>query len=86
MVKYRIVSETTNSMKTRTWFIERKGSFKWFKVKVNEDVITIVKQFTSFDEAELYLFKNYFSIELGGKIYQPSSNEYHFTSFSAGNY
>ena len=89
MSKYRIVSEKTiNSgkeeqelfyiQKYNSWF-KRKLGFYWEFIHYHEDVKHHRPCFNSYEDAETYLYKNYFKYY--GEVFK-SSNVYSFTKYS----
>ena len=75
MKKYRIVSETNQTLTNPVFFIEVKKWYGWRKIKISDNNRFNYLTFKSYEDAENHMEKNYF---LDGVVYKPYSNEYHY--------
>jgi len=80
MPKYRITNRNTQDLKGATFFIERKGMFKWKGIRILENGDSKYLSFKSYVEAEHHIISNYCRNK--GEIYQPYPNEYHYEAYS----
>ena len=77
MIKYRITHIRKHDLKDPTFYIERKGFWGWRRLRITENKNWEYVKFSTYEEAEHHLIKNY--TKWDGQIYQASANYYYYT-------